>query len=1313
MRACLGARRAMGGLAVAVAMGLLAMSTALASSAHAATPGWKLLGVTSPTNLPPRQSEVQRVTVEAQAGTYTLSRVTGEGQGNLSYGEALGSYSSGASSITFFFKTAGTAFAVGQEITEGAGIAAGTTITSVSGDGLTIGLSQPTVGEGVFATVKAASKEVTGLTGVSGGFHAGDSISGPGIPGGTTITEASGSTLTLSAYPTQAGLITLQATETTGPIDFDAEPEELQAALEALPAHPAGSVTVTGGPGGDEDHPYFIEFGGTLADQNVTQFTATGSFPDPRERVVVTTTVPGGPGQGAIQIYLTNVGGAASNGTETLTVGPLPAGITVSGPPRGGEAGGSSAAVAGWSCPGVDAGAEQFTCSRTSPAEPLTETFALFVPVTVTIDSAAAASSTAPLKIPLKMEGGGASRVEEAEVEVTVSKEAAEPGIQALWAGAFDEEGNPAVQAGGHPHSAAASFVLNTRRLPTGQVKPAGDPHDVLVDLPPGFVGNPTVTPRCPNRTPFETGFECTSASRVGEAFVNGPNLPRSFVTSAIAPTGWAAQFSFIYLSNARISIGAHLRSDDDFGISILAPNIAQETTPVFRTTTILYGKPAGAEGKAFLTNPSDCAGQAQTPPVTMLSVDAWHQRGIFDKEPAQIPPVVGCDKLEFTPGFTFQPSTSEAATGTATTAHVHVDQARLLEPDKLAPPHLKDSVVTLPEGLTLNPAAANGLQACTTAQVGYKGDGFPMPNPMRFNKEPVKCPDASKIGTAEIKTPLLDKPLQGIVYLAAQDDNPFKSLLAMYIVIEDERTGIVVKLPGEVIPNEQTGQLKAVFQNNPQVPFEDLILRFRGGGPRSTLATPDVCGTYTTNGSWTPWSAPESGPPAATQNSFTIDSGPGGGACAASKAQRPFGLGFEAGTTDPKAGGHSPFTLRITRPDGAQELDKVTVTTPPGLVATLKGIPYCPEPALAAAQDPNRKGREEMANPSCPAASQVGTTTIGVGVGSEPLYVKTGKVYLTGPYKGAPVGLAFVVPAVAGPFDLGVQVVRTALRVNPRTAQVTAESDEIPKLLKGIPLLIRDVRVDLDRPGFVLNPTNCEPMTLGGQVSGASGAVADVSTRFQVGSCEALGFKPKMQLRLKGGTTRAKYQQLTATVWARPGDANIGRASVTFPRSIFLAQEHIRTVCTRVQFAADKCPKGSVYGQAEAITPLLDEPLKGPVYLRSSDNLLPDLVAALEGPAHQPIKVELVGRTDSKNRGLRNTFDIVPDAPVTKFTLRMQGGKKSLLVTSRNICKRTERATVKLNGQNGRRHNFRQPLTVVNCKKKAKRKASAKRRRG
>jgi hypothetical protein len=326
---------------------------------------------------------------------------------------------------------------------------------------------------------------------------------------------------------------------------------------------------------------------------------------------------------------------------------------------------------------------------------------------------------------------------------------------------------------------------------------------------------------------------------------------------------------------------------------------------------------------------------------------------------------------------------------------------------------------------------------------------------------------------------------------------------------------------------------------------------------------------------------------------------------------------------------------------------------------------------------------------------------------------VKTGKVYLSGPYKGAPLSFTFVVPAVAGPFDLGVQLVRTALEINPKTAAVTAASDPIPQILDGVPLQIRDIRVDIDRPNFTLNPTSCAVMSVDGALSGASGGKSNPTSHFQVGGCDNLGFKPQLKLALHGGTKRAAYQRLEATVTARPGDANIARAAVTLPHSAFLAQEHIRTVCTRVQFAADACPPGSVYGHATAITPLFGEPLSGPVYLRSSSNPLPDLVVALRGPDSMPVEVELAGRTDSVNGGIRNTFDIVPDAPVSKFTLRLFGGKKSLIVNSRDLCKATQRATVQMGAQNGLEHNFR-PVVTNDCGKKkgGKGKKAAKQRR-
>ncbi|HYC31931.1 MAG TPA: hypothetical protein VEB59_06545, partial [Gemmatimonadales bacterium] len=480
----------------------------------------------------------------------------------------------------------------------------------------------------------------------------------------------------------------------------------------------------------------------------------------------------------------------------------------------------------------------------------------------------------------------------------------------------------------------------------------------------------------------------------------------------------------------------------------------------------------------------------------------------------------------------------------------------------------------------------------------------------------------------------------------------------------------------------------------------------------RASLATPVTCGTFASQTTMDPWSAADPDNPTAAEqvhspDSFAISSGPNGGPCAATKEARPFGLGLSAGTRSPLAGATSPFSFRITRPDGNQEIASLDISPPPGFTAYLKGVPYCSEAQIATAA--RIKGRAEQASPSCPQASEIGSTSVGAGPGTNPLYTP-GKLYLSGPYKGAPLSVVAITPAVAGPFDLGNVVVRSALIVDPVTARITAKTDPIPQILEGVPLGIRDLRIDLDRPGWALNPTNCNPMSVDVSAAGASGATARSSDRFQLDGCAALPFKPRFDFRLHGSSKRGGHPRLSATMTAKPGQANIGRVAVTLPSSEFLEQAHIQTICTRVQFAAEQCPAGSVYGKAEAITPLLDGALKGSVYLRASSNPLPDLVAALRGPDAQPIEIELVGRIDTKNGGIRNTFDVVPDAPVSKFVLTMQGGRKGLLVNSRNLCVRPSYAQVRLTGQNGKRMTQRAQMKN-DCGKKGSKGKKGKRR--
>ena len=606
---------------------------------------------------------------------------------------------------------------------------------------------------------------------------------------------------------------------------------------------------------------------------------------------------------------------------------------------------------------------------------------------------------------------------------------------------------------------------------------------------------------------------------------------------------------------------------------------------------------------------------------------------------------------------------------------NLHVPQNE--DPEGVATPELKEAVVKLPKGLSLNPASGEGLTGCSEAQIGL------------HSEEAAHCPEASKLGSAEVHTPLLHEPLDGFLYLATPHQNPSHSLLAGYIALEGQ--GIKIKLPGSFETDPVTGQITARFTENPQLPFEELKLDLFGGA-RGALRTPATCGSYETSTSLTPFSAPESGPPATPSSSFETSAAENGGPCPTSAGAEPNAPRFRAGTESTQAGAYSPFSLRLVREDGSQEVKGLETTLPKGLIGKLAGISYCPEAALAAAAA--KSGAAEAASPSCPASSELGTVEVGAGAGPTPINVP-GHAYLAGPYKGAPLSLAIITPALAGPFDLGTVVVRAALYVNPETAQITAKSDPIPTILQGIPLDLRSITLKLSRPNFTLNPTSCDESAFTGSALSVLNAAAPLTQRFQVGGCPALAFKPKLALRLKGATKRAQNPAFTATLTMPSGGANIAAAQVTLPRSELLDQSHIKTICTNVQFNADQCPAASIYGKARAITPLLQAPLEGPVYLRSSSHELPDLVADLEGQ----IDVVLDGHIDSIKGGIRNTFEAVPDAPVSKFTLEMQGGKKGLLQNSTNICKAPQKASVTLTGQNGKSTEA-SPLLKASCPK-------------
>ena len=1298
-------RRSLISLTLSLAgFGMLAAS-AQGEEAPAPAPAWKVTAAVAPTHLPPKQSEVQRLTVEAEGGTFTLSLVTeDEGEGTLSYGKGLvlSKITAGAEEITFFSVTGGTAFEEGQEVI-GTGIAAGTTVEHVSVDGKTIELSQPTEGDiPGFSYITGASKQVGG---VSGSFHEGDALSGEGIPAGTTVDAVGAGTLTLSQFPTKGGPQALTATETTEPVAYDATPEGLQGALEGLPAFEPGMFTASGGPGGDAGNPYFIAFGGPYAYEDVEEFVVDGGeLAGQHAETHVLTVVPGGPGTGEIGIFPTEVGGADSAGAITVELGPLPPGIVTAGP--GESADGS------WTCPG-GAGESTFTCTRSEPVEALTMATSITVPVEV--EDASVPDST----VPVSVSGGGASEAASFQMPLVVSAEPAQAGIQAFWFGAFDAAGSPSTQAGGHPYGVLTEFALNTVRSKSGKVVPAGDLRDVLVDLPPGLLGDPLVTDRCPQSLVAEGFTGGAPACNVADnslgltepiaASFGGSSHPFP-IFNDVPVFGTAAEFSTRIVQPVQ-SLIASLRTEGDFGIRVGAPRVAN-LQKVFRILTAFRGLPEAAGGKAFFRNATDCAEEARRAPVARMSASSWQRPGDFDEATDARQPVTGCDKLSFNPGFSFQPTNANGSSGTGADAHLHIDQSGLTDPEKLGTPDLKRSVVKLPAGLSVNPSQANGLAACSEAQVGYVGSGD-LPNPTRFNENPVTCPDASKLGTVEATTPLLEEPLKGTIYLAKQNDNPFNSLIGLYLVIESPRFGITLKLPGKVDLDPGSGQMTATFDYVPQQPVEDLTLRFRGGGPRSTLATPEVCGRYSTHGEWEPWSAPQSGPSAQTSDSFNVSSN-----CASSAGARPFNPSFEAGSTSTLAGGFSPLVVKVTRNDGEQELNRLDFTMPPGFAAKLAGVPYCSDADIAAAQ--GKSGKDEQSSPSCPDAAKLGSTDAAAGVGGEPFHAP-GTIYLAGPYKGAPLSAVVITPAVAGPFDLGNVVIRTPLSIDPVTAQVSADSDPIPTILKGIPLKLREVAIKIDKGDFSLNPTNCEAMKITASLGSSNGASASPENRFQVGGCKGLDFKPHMRLTLKGGTKRTAHPKLIAEVFSKGiGVANLARIQTKLPRSAFLDQAHIRTVCTRVQFAAgggngERCPKGSVYGRAWVKSPLFDYWLSGNAYLRSSNHKLPDLVLAIHGPASQPIAVELAGKTDSVKGALRNTFEGVPDAPFDKARLVLFGGKRGLVVNSRNLCrqsKRNSRANVRLSGQNGKVSQLH-PIVRNDCGRAAKKKHKRHHKRG
>jgi len=875
-----------------------------------------------------------------------------------------------------------------------------------------------------------------------------------------------------------------------------------------------------------------------------------------------------------------------------------------------------------------------------------------------------------------------------------------------VWA----EDGTTATRAGSHPYAV---------RLNLGLDQGSGEAHlrGLRLALPPGLLVDPATAAQCavnvfatPRSSPFETslaGEDCQARSQIGTVEAEaGSGEVRRFGLFNLAPLDGAfARFGTAPFGTP-IVFDVHLLSDEDGSLqfvlessqipsSLALPGLVitfwgtpwdashnrergdclNEAEPSFPWSKCsAVGEPTSSPPIALLTLPTGCAGSLPFG----ATVETWSGATVSEEAlnrdaGGEAAPVAGCETLHFEPDVFGALTTKKVTTPSGYEFRLTHGDDGFVNPRLRAEPRAKKAVVQLPEGVTLNPSLAAGLEGCTPAQFAAE------------STTAQGCPNSSKIGAFNLTLPFYKGSIDGAVYLAEPHRNPFGSLLAVYLVAKAADRGILVKVRGKLTPDPADGTLSASFEGLSQLPYRQLRIVFRSG-QRAPLVSPPACGTATSRIELLPWA------PDALRREVEVDSaleaGVEGAPCPTGTP--PFAPRAIAGGVNSNANSYTPYFVHLSRTDPEQEITSYSLVLPEGVTGKLAGVPFCPDAAIAAARE--RDGFDEAAQPSCPLASQVGRTVTGYGVGPSLAYAE-GRVYLAGPYHGSPLSLVTINPATVGPFDLGTIVVRSAFDLDPATAQLRIDSrasDPIPHILNGVVLHLRDIRVYLDRPEFTHNPTSCEPSQLESTLTGSGASFGDpaddttatATDRFQLLNCRSLGFRPKLGLRLLGASRRGGYPALRATFAARGArDSNLARIEVEMPHQLFLAQNHIRAVCTRPQFDAERCPPGSVYGTAVAHTPLLDAPLRGNVYLRSSAGRLPDLVADLRSGS---IRIVLQGEIGpSKKGGIRTFFDDLPDAPIERFTLLMQGGRRGLFTNSVNVCARPPRAAVKALGQN------------------------------
>ncbi len=1145
----------------------------------------------------------------------------------------------------------------------------------------------------------------------------------------------------------------LENTEVTAPIEWDAPasrseeqaggPESVEKALESLPEIGAGNVTVSGGPGNASgSKPYSVTWSGAFSGRypgtlnveeeelknggvNGSAVTTTTALPSTRDRIVVA---------------VVNVGSRPSAGesgseitvTDTLPPGLNPIEARLGEPVETGGRPGPPCAAA-------------LKCSYSKLVLPGRE---LVMEVEVAVTSPAL---TGLLVNRASVSGGGGGEA---------STSAASPvnlrhtpfGLTGFSFEPNGVAGVPDLQAGDHPYGVTTTIELDTALEALGRSQVVQDVKDVAVELPLGFAGDPLATERCPeiDLTDAEgnsdtAGYHtaCPAASQVGTislVWADGEHTIPYPVYNVVPEHGYPAELGTNVAAGQPVFLYAsvvHERSG--YRLQIATPGALRATNLEPEAVRVdIFGDPGAVDGTgskaAFVTNPTDCTTE---PLKTRVYVNSW-EGGEASEEATAYPEVSGCNLLQgaaaFDPSFAVEPETTQADTPSGYTMDLKLPQTPSVF-GALATPELKNATITLPAGISISPAAASGPDALGGCQATGKeginigsgdlaldgqdlgdpeatelgaghpgGDGSPYDDGM-WHTAPGHCPQNSRVGEVEAKTPDLAEPLHGYVYLMnplcghpplppcseaeAEEGNVF------HICLELSGSGVIVKLEGKIevgghgqyskLEGLAPGQLRISFKETPQFPLEEVKVTLPGGGPhaegpRAALANPPSCGTATTATELEPWSAQASGANAMPSSSFAVTgcNGP-----------MPFKPGFQAETVTPIAGGYSPFVLQLTRQDGEQNISGLQATLPEGMLAKLAGVPEC--------------GETQANTGTCSSESQIGTVTAAAGAGSQPL-VETGKVYLTGPYNGGSFGEVAVVPAVAGPFNFGKIVVRGSIRIDPNTAQASIVSDPFPTLVGGIPIRLRSVNVEVNRPEFTFNPTDCNSQAVTGTVTAVQGASAAVSTPFAVTGCANLPFKPVFTAATQGKTSRIDGASLTVKVTATPGEANIHKVHLQFPKALPARLATLRKACTEAQFAANPagCPAGSAIGTGTAITPILSTPLTGPAYLVSHGGAAyPDVVFVLTG---DNVTIDLTGGTDIKKGVTYSTFESVPDAPITSFESKFPEGPDAIFgtdlpaKTKGSFCGRSPVIPATIEGQNGAINKKNIKIAVTGC---------------